>query len=310
MPNRIAILRDRAEMMERSRTFFKERGVLEVDCPFLTSRASIDLHIDLIPAIYAKEETRYLHSSPEYCMKRLLVEGIGDCYQLGHVFRDGEYGRKHNPEFMMAEWYRLGASFDPFILETCDFIRLFLGPLQIELLTYREAFEKYLGINPLTASEGNLIELIHKHQVPTYATLFEEGKDSLLNILLGTLIEPHLGNQVLTVLKDYPVSQAALAKARGDVASRFEIYYLGVELANGYDELADPYEQRKRFEEANRDRVHFGKGLLPLDEAFLAALEKGMPSACGVAVGFDRLMMLRNEASSLAEVIPFDWASS
>lgn len=310
MPNKVEILRDRASMMERSRNFFKERGVLEVDCPLLTSKASIDLHIDLIPALYAKEETRYLHSSPEYGMKRLLVEGIGDCYQLAHVFRDGEYGHKHNPEFMMAEWYRLGASFEPFILETLEFIRLFLGNLPLEIFSYKEVFEKYLEIDPLNASEEELKEIIEKYQIPTYASLYEEGKDSLLNLLLASLIEPLLGKDVLTVIKDYPSSQAALAKAKGPVASRFEVYYQGVELANGYDELADPKEQRLRFEEANEERIQFGKLPLPIDEAFLSALEKGLPSCCGVAVGFDRLMMLRHKAAALKEVIPFDWASA
>jgi lysyl-tRNA synthetase class 2 len=301
-------------MLERARLFFKERGVVEVDCPLLTAHASVDLHIDLIPALYAGVQTRYLHSSPEYGMKRLLVEGIGDCYQLAHVFRDGEYGKKHNPEFMMAEWYRLGASFEPFMLETVDFIRLFLGDLPVEMITYRQAYEKFLGINPFTATEEELIALLKKHEIEVYPSLLEEGKDSILNVLMGTFIEPELGKNALTVLKYYPSSQAALAKTTivdgNSVASRFEIYYRGVELCNGYDELADPKEQRARFEESNHDRVRFGKFPLPIDEAFLAALKKGLPACCGVAVGFDRLMMLRHQASCLAEVIPFDWVTA
>jgi lysyl-tRNA synthetase class 2 len=313
-PNRISILRDRAFMLERARLFFKERGVIEVDCPLLTTNASIDVHIDLIPALYNGSQTRYLHSSPEYGMKRLLVEGIGDCYQLAHVFRDGEYGRKHNPEFMMAEWYRLNALFEPFVHETLDFMRLFLGPLDAEVVTYREAFEKYLGINPFAASEDELIALLNQHEISFHASLMEEGKDAILNVLIGVLIEPHLGKDQLTVLQFYPASQAALAKTRehqGDlVACRFEVYYQGVELANGYDELADAKEQRLRLMESNEGRVFFGKSSLPLDEAFLAALEKGLPPCCGVAVGFDRLMMLRNQANSLADVISFDWMKS
>lgn len=308
MPSKIEILRDRAIMLEQARNFFKVRGVLEVDCPLLTRKASVDLHIDLIPALYAKEEVRYLHSSPEYGMKRLLVAGIGDCYQLAHVFRDGEIGHKHNPEFMMAEWYRLDAHFEEFILETLDFIQLFLGKLPIEILSYKEVFEKYLKINPLTASFQDLKAVIENREIPTYPSLFDEGKDSLLNLLLATLIEPQLGNGVLSVIKDYPSSQAALAKKNGLVASRFEVYYQGIELANGYDELADPKEQYLRFEEANLERIRLGKPPLPIDTDFISALEKGLPSCCGVAVGFDRLMMLRHQTASIADVIAFEWA--
>ena len=301
-------------MLEGARAFFKERGVIEVDCPLLTRMASVDVHIDLIPAIYSGKETRYLHSSPEYGMKRLLVEGIGDCFQLAHVFRDGEYGKKHNPEFMMAEWYRLNIDFDSFVSDTLEFIRLFLGPLPSESVSYREVFEKYLHINPFAASEEELLELLAKYEIDIPNGLKDEGKDAILNIILGVIIEPQLGKDQLTVLQYYPASQAALAKTKslqGDlVASRYEIYYQGIELCNGYDELACAKEQRARLEEANQGRLFFGKQPLPIDQSFLEALEKGLPSCCGVAVGFDRLMMLRHKAASLAEVIPFDWSTA
>ena len=314
MHKSISILRDRALMLERARSFFKERGVIEVDCPLLTQMASVDVHIDLIPAIYNGQDTRYLHSSPEYGMKRLLVRGIGDCFQLAHVFRDGEYGKKHNPEFMMAEWYRLNVDFDSFIQDTLEFIRLFLGPLSAECVSYREVFEKYLQINPFAASLEDLLNLLTQYEVDIPSGLKEEGRDAILNLILGVIIEPKLGKDQLTVLQYYPASQAALAKTKsiqGDlVASRFEIYYQGVELCNGYDELACAKEQRMRLEEANQGRVFFGKSSLPIDEFFLEALEKGLPSCCGVAVGFDRLMMLRHKASSLAEVIAFDFATA
>jgi lysyl-tRNA synthetase class 2 len=311
---RLEILRDRAKMLSLARGFFASRGVLEVDCPLLTKYASIDAHIDLIPAHYLGQEIRYLHSSPEYGMKRLLVEGVGDCYQLAHVFRDGEYGRKHNPEFMMAEWYRLGFDFEPFIEETLDFIRLFLDDLPSTTLSYQEMFENYLGINPFETSEIELLTLIHAKNIPIYPSLVSEGKDALLNLLLGALIEPQLGKNELTILAYYPASQAALAKTTllnsYPVSYRFEVYYQGVELANGYMELADPKEQRLRLEEANQHRLALGKKALPIDESFLAALELGLPSCCGVACGFDRLMMLRHKAPSLAHVLPFDWGSA
>lgn len=307
--NRLEILRDRANMLGRARLFFKKRGIVEVDCPLLTEKASVDLHIDLIPAVYNQSETRYLHSSPEYGMKRLLVEGIGDCYQLAHVFRDGEYGRKHNPEFMLAEWYRLGADFDPFIQETLDFIRLFLGDLTASVISYREAFEKYLEIDPFLSTDAELANLLVRHHIESHA--IDDGKDSLLNVLMGTVIESKLGDGELTVLRYYPASQAALAKTKiinGNlVASRFEIYYKGVELCNGYDELADSKEQAFRLNEANANRIAIGKSPLPVDTSFLAALDLGLPSCCGVAVGFDRLMMLRHQTECLADVIPFEW---
>lgn len=309
---RIELLKDRARMLAEARAFFSDQGVIEVDCPLLTSNASVDLHIDLISALFRNEETRYLHSSPEYGMKRLLSEGIGDCYQLAHVFRDGEVGHKHNPEFMMAEWYRQGVDFETFIEETIAFIQLFLGKLSHEVVSYKQVFLEHLQIDPFQASEKTLLDTIVKSGISYYPSILEEGRDALLNLLLGTLIEPKLGKDKLTVLAYYPESQAALAKAAvidGDrVAKRFEVYYQGVELANGYDELADAREQRRRLTEANEDRLKHGKRQLPIDEAFLEALERGLPEACGVAVGFDRLMMLRHKKDRIADVIAFDWS--
>lgn len=309
--NRIEILKDRAAMLAKSRAFFASRNITEVDCPLLTSKASVDLHIDLISALFSEKETRYLHSSPEYGMKRLLVEGIGDCYQLAHVFRDGEVGHKHNPEFMMAEWYRVGMPFQKFIEETLDYIRLFLGDLPSEKISYKDAFIKYLSIDPFTASENELIQLIKDQEIAPYPSVYEEGRDALLNVLLGSLIEPKLGEGKLTVLSHYPASQAALAKAvemdGNRVALRFEVYYKGVELANGYDELASPQEQRIRLTQANEERIIHGKKPLPIDDAFLEALERGLPQACGVACGFDRLMMLKHHKHHISEVMPFGW---
>lgn len=308
---RVVILRDRADMFQAVRAFFAKRGVIETDCPLITSFASIDAHIDLIPVQDAQGSTRYLHSSPEYGMKRLLAEGMGDIYQLAHVFRQGEYGHRHNPEFMMAEWYRLHLSFEEMIEETFDFIQLFLAPQPRSIISYRDAIIKYTGIDYVTASEEELADFLKKD---LYAGAEKEGKDALLNILLPTYVEPHLGQGELTALAYYPASQAALAKTRmiagAPVAERFEVYFKGVELANGYHELADPHEQRKRLVEANQERLKMGKRALPIDEFFLKALEKGLPPCCGVAVGFDRLMLLRQEKSRLSEVIPFDWGQA
>lgn len=312
--DKIAILKDRGQMLAASRAFFMERGVVEVDTPLISEFAAVDAHIDLISARYINKETRYLHSSPEYGMKRLIAEGIGDIYQLSHVFRDGECGRKHNPEFMMAEWYRLGFTFEQMIEETLDYIRLFVGPLPSSTVSYREAFQRWAGFDYLTMSPEDLFEYIVDNEVPHHPEDFSEGKDNLLNLILAHCIEPRLGNNELTVLSYYPASQAALSKkiCRNDepVCERFEVYYKGVELANGYHELTDAAEQAKRFKDSNEMRVALGKATLPPDLRFLDALRKGLPDCCGVAVGFDRLMMLRHDKNHIENVIPFDWANA
>lgn len=304
--NRLRILRDRAEMLQAARKFFEVRGIMEVDVPLLSQRASIDAHIDLIPALYDGKLPCTLHSSPEYGMKRLLVEGIGDIFQLSHVFRDGELGCRHNPEFMIAEWYRVKGTFEEMIDETLDFIRLFLGPLRAEKMTYRDVFLKYADLDALSASFEEIKSLLNQHRIPLYRGLEEEGKDGALALLLSSIIEPQLGTSELFAITHYPATQAALAKTLPDgTAERFEIYHRGLELANGYHELADADEQEKRLHSANDARQKMGKPPLALDRYFLSALQKGLPPCCGVAVGFDRLMMLRQGISELGSVLPF-----
>jgi elongation factor P--(R)-beta-lysine ligase len=309
--SKVARLRDRAVMLKEARQFFHERNILEVDCPCLSRFASVDAYIDLVPARYAGRENAYLHSSPEYGMKRLLAQGIGDIGQLSHVFRDGECGFKHNPEFMMAEWYRCGIPFSGMIQETITFIQLFLGHLRSHQISYREVFQRYAGFDYLEMSEEDLIGYLHNHQIAVYPDVVQEGKDALLNLLLGALIEPQLGQEELCVLAYYPSTQAALANTitigNERVAERFEVYFRGMELSNGYHELTDAAEQRKRLIESNQHRRKLGKDELPIDENFLSALSQGIPDCCGVAVGFDRLMMLRHGASHIRDVVPFAW---
>ena len=302
------LLKDRALMMSSARSFFSSKNVTETDIPILSKGASVDAHIDLIPAKVSRKETYYLHSSPEYGMKRLLAEGSGDIYQLSHVFRDGEISPKHRPEFMMCEWYRLNFTFQQIIDETVDFISLFLGALPVEQKTYRQTFLDF-GIDPFSDYE-TLVNELKKRGIEPYPELKAEGTDGCLNLLLSHFIEPTLGQNKLFILSHYPASQAALAKttleAGHPVAERFEVYYNGYELANGYHELADPIEQEKRLIEANESRIAFGKDPLPIDYAFLAALKKGLPPCCGVAVGFDRLMMLRHHKTNIKEILPLD----
>jgi lysyl-tRNA synthetase class 2 len=309
--SKITRLQDRAAMFKAAREFFDQRAIIEVDCPILSAQAAVDTHIDLISALYRGKEKHYLHSSPEYGMKRLLAEGMGSIYQLSHVFRDGEWSSKHNPEFTMAEWYRLDFSLEQMIEETIQFIRLFLGDLSHHIVNYRKIFLQKTGIDYVKVNEQELLSYIQNHHIPFYPSVSNEGKDALLNLILGSQVEPQLGQDSLCVLAYYPASQAALARKRWhgteQVAERFEVYYQGIELANGYHELTDPYEQRQRFYEANASRLALGKETLPIDENFLEALEKGLPDCCGVAVGFDRLMMLRQGQKDIADVLAWGW---
>ena len=282
----VSILKDRAQMLQAARAFFAARGVLEVDCSALVPAAAIDLHIDLISAEIAPGQTAYLHTSPEYAMKRLLSEGSGDIYYLGHVFRYGEQGRRHRPEFTMAEWYRIGFSLTDLIQETVQFMELFLGPQPLEILSYREAFRRYAGTEPAPQ---------------------EWDRDTQLHYIMSHRIEPQLGQNGLTAIAYYPPEQAALARIithEGEpAAERFEIYYKGVELCNGYHELVDPIEQERRFITDNQLRQEKGKETYPHDERFLEALRRGLPDCSGVAVGFDRLMLLRHGGLPISDVV-------
>lgn len=304
-----SLLLDRALSLALARQFFLQRNIIEVDCPLMGRSAPIDLHIDLFTAHSKSGVCHYLHSSPEYFMKRLLSQGLTDIYQLAHVFRDEETSKTHNTEFMMAEWYRLGFSLEQMIEETLDFIKLFLGNKPVKEVTFRQVFKDYLSIDYLYASNEELYNCLTSHQIIPYKGIMDEGKDALLNLILGTLIEPHFKKEDYVVLKHYPANFAALAKKKHindeEVGMRFEVYFKGIELANGYLELLDAEEQLKRLQEANEQRLLAGKDPLPIDYPFIEALKQGLPECSGVAVGFDRLMMLKNNATTLKEVIPF-----
>ena len=308
---RVEILKDRAAQLRAVRSFFHERNVTEVDCPLLNHCPPLDTHIAVVPARFAGTETCYLHTSPEYGMKRLLAEGIGDIYQLSHVFRDAEVGQRHNPEFMMLEWYRVGWSLEQLQDEVADIVRLFLGDLPCERLSYRNAFLKYAGVDLRAACSADLKDVLAQNGIEGSLVDDTTTRDDLLNLIMGVVIEPHLGKDTITMIVDYPASQAELAQTRtvdGEVvAGRFECYVEGIELANGYHELLDAKEQRRRFENRNLGLIANGRDPRPIDEHFLAALELGIPECSGVAVGFDRLMMLRHGGGRIADVIPFHW---
>lgn len=309
--SKLTLLKDRAQMFTAVRSFFAERGILEVDCPALSPAASIDLHIEVISVLLKNGSKRYLHTSPEYGMKRLLALGLENIYQMSHVFREGEIGALHNPEFTLIEWYRTHTSFTDFIEENRALIALFLGNCPYQIKSYRDLFFHHIQIDYLSASLEELKNCLHKHEI-SLSDQEEWDKDSLLNLIMTYLIEPHLGRGELTIVTDYPASQSALAQIRqkkeGEmVAERFEFYFQGIELGNGYHELGDPSEQRERLLTANQKRLMQGKEALPIDEAFINALKTGLPDCYGIALGFDRLMLLRHQATHLSEVIPFIW---
>ena len=293
-------LSERARMLRTVRQFFFERSVLEVDTNILSATAPVDAYIDVMRVEVGGGKVGYLHTSPEYGMKKLLAQGSGDIFQLGHVFRANEEGPLHMPEFTMLEWYRIGMSYEKLIEETLELIRLFLGNLEAELLTYREAFLKYAQVDPFTEDISDKVASL-SHSAENW------DRDTQLNLLFSHLVEPQLGKDKLTTVTDYPATQAALAKTaivdKIAVAKRYEIYYLGVELANGFDELSNGKEQHLRFYKENEKRVDMGKEPLPIDEEFVAALDK-LPESCGVAVGFDRLMQLTSTCAQSGTCAP------
>lgn len=305
--SKISILKDRAKMLEHSRAFFSQRGVLEVDCPALSLSACVDTHIDVMQVKVKEGTVGYLHTSPEYGMKQLLSYGIGDIYQLSHVFRKEEVGPLHEPEFTMTEWYRIGFTFEQMIEETLEYIRLFVGEKPAEYFSYRELLLSHAGIDYVFASTDDLIRCIKAHHLPLSLDKGEWERDTLLQCLMSFVVEPKLPKEKLSVVKDFPATQAALARTHivkgAEVAKRFEIYFKGVELANGYHELTDPIEQRRRFSASNHEREKLGKEPLPMDERVIEALERGLPDCCGVAVGFDRLLQLKHQKKEISAVL-------
>jgi len=312
-------LRRRAALFAELRAFFAARGVLEVDTPQLVNFAVTDLHLHSAevrwpgagPATGRAAAPQHLHTSPEYAMKRLLAAGSGDIYQLCHVFRGEEQGPLHNSEFMLLEWYRLGWTLGALMQEVDELLRRLAGAAAVggttRRLSYQQAFGEVLGCNPLEDPTPALAACAVAHGVDA-ALAGRCGRDELLDLMMGTLIGPRLGFDGPVFIHRYPASQAALARldpADARVAQRFEIYLRGVELANGFEELADAGEQRARFLADQQARRARGLCVPPMDEYLLAALSAGLPACAGVALGIDRLLMLDCGAGSLSEVLPF-----
>ena len=315
----IGTLRERARLIATVRAFFAARGIWEVETPVLGQGGSTDVHLVSLSSLARTDKGQrklWLQTSPEFHMKRLLAADSGPIFQLAKSFRDGEVGARHNIEFTMLEWYRPGFTLAQLIEETTALVEHVLpqSPGPVVYYRYRELFHRHLEVDPFTTSLVTLLALAAERGNMSAQALAEEGRDTCLDLLMGMVIEPTLGQQELSVVVDYPASQAALARRHQDadgewVASRFELYLNGIELANGYDELTDAEEQRQRFDADNAERRRLGLPEVDVDAHLLAALEQGLPASSGVALGLDRLIQLALGKTRLEEVLAFSTAN-
>lgn len=303
-------LKSRAQQLAWVRGFFAERGVLEVETPVLGRHGVTDINLDGIAAAVnaAGVSGGWLQTSPEYHMKRLLAAGSGCIYQIARVFRNGERGSRHNPEFSLLEWYRVGLDDTAMMAEVADLVCGWLECDRPDVLTYREALKTLAGIDPMMITEHDLYQYCQQWLEPEQ--LAGMGRDDCLDLVMSFKVEPLLGWGRPVFITRYPASQAALARVASDddgypVAHRFELYIDGIELCNGYWELTDPVEQRARFEQDNRRRTAAGKPEMAVDQSFLAALDAGLPECSGVALGLDRLLMLKTGAGRIEDVLAF-----
>jgi lysyl-tRNA synthetase class 2 len=308
----IAALRHRAWLNRLIREFFHARNVLEVETPILSAGGNTDPNIESLmlewPAPSPKR--RWLRTSPEYALKRLLAGGLGDCYELGRVFRAGECGRRHNPEFTLLEWYRHGWDHRRLADEVVELVQAALTMVErpqpaVERVSYRELFRREAGVDPFASSDAELCVVLAPYDVRADGL----SRDDHLDLILTHVIEPQLAQHGgLTVVSDYPASQCALARVlpgEPPVAARFEVYLDGIELANGYHELADAAEQARRFDVDLAVRRARGTNLPDIDARFLAALAHGLPDCAGVALGVDRLLMAMQGTTTIADVLAF-----
>ena len=310
----LATLQRRALLLRTVRQFFDDRGFLEVETPVISADTVVDRHIEPfstgVPAEVGKPPRRmWLQTSPEFAMKRLLAAGAEAIYQIGRVFRLGERGPRHNPEFTMVEWYRRGDGYAQGMALLAELAECVFGCDAIERITYAEAFSRHLGLDPHRAEIAELREAARRRGIAWPESMEESGdRDDWLDLLLTECVQPHLGVGRPAIVYDYPASQCALARVRADdppVAERFELFAEGIELANGYHELCDPNELRRRNEQINRRRRADGKDALPERSRLLRAMEAGLPECTGAALGFDRLLMILCRASAIDEVIAF-----
>nr|WP_306673971.1 EF-P lysine aminoacylase EpmA [Tahibacter caeni] len=311
-------MRLRAALYRLMREFFHTRGVLEVETPILSAAGNTDANIESFTTQFsghrdAGTARRWLRTSPEFPLKRLLAGGLGDCYELGRVFRNGEAGRRHNPEFTMLEWYRVGWDHRALMDETCALVQQALALQErtatVRRLSYRELFLQGLGLDPFVASEAELAAPLAAFSIDPDGLV----RDDWLDLLITHRLQPQFAPDAITVIHDYPASQCALARLRDDgdvvVAERFELYLGPYELANGYHELNDAAEQRARFERDNARRRERGLVEVPLDENLLAVLDR-LPDCAGVALGVERLLMCLAQTDDIRAVLAYPFATA
>jgi len=307
-------LRLRARLNACLRQFFGVREVLEVETPILSQAGNTDPRIASFQTAFSGPAQggaaiRYLRTSPEYALKRLLAAGIGDCYELGRVFRDGEAGRRHNPEFSMLEWYRVGWDHLQLMDEVAELVQVALALVGRSCtprrVGYRALFRDALGIDPFTAAEAELAGALDGHGIDARGL----RRDDWLDLLLSHRLQPAFPADQLLLLHGFPPSQCALACVVGAgedrEAQRFEAFLGPLELANGYHELTDAAEQRARFERDNAERNALGQATVPIDERLLGALAHGLPGCAGVALGVDRLLSCLLEGAPMERLLAF-----
>lgn len=315
----ILTLKKRSKILQDLRAFFYTRDVYEVDTPILSTSSTPDLHLQSLKTYLnlpglVKNTLYYCHTSPEYAMKRLLCAGSGDIFYLGKVFRDEDLSSRHQPEFTMLEWYRLGFSLQNLMEETAELIQAIIGKCEIEQISYQQAFLNYAKIKNIhTASAQTCIECLNKHNIPEVVAVDLEDKDLWEQLVFTEVIEPQLGwnkeQKKISCIFNYPAKNAALAQISVDnplVAERFEVFVQGLELANGYHELQDPKIYLQRFEKDLELRKESNKEKVAIDRQLIQALEKdGLPDCSGVALGVDRLVQLALQQKDIQAVLAF-----
>ncbi|GEM76606.1 elongation factor P--(R)-beta-lysine ligase [Vibrio sagamiensis] len=310
----ISNLRQRAALIASIRQFFTDRQVMEVETPAMSHATVTDIHLQtfqtrFVGPGYADGQPLFFMTSPEFHMKRLLAAGSGCIYQIGKAFRNEESGRHHNPEFTMLEWYRVGFDHHQLMDEMNELLQAVLRCEAAERMTYQQAFLNVLKVCPLEASMAELKEVADTLGLSDIAAQ-ENDRDTLLQLLFSVGVETCIGQQVPVFVYDFPASQAALAKINQQdprVAERFEVYFKGIELANGFHELDNPHEQRARFEQDNAKRLEMGLPVQPIDQNLIEALHAGLPDCAGVALGIDRLIMLALGCENIDQVSAFSF---
>jgi len=301
-----AARRLRAQLYKTIRDFFDQRDVLEVDTPILSSGASTDPMLDHLSCINTGQ-SYYLQTSPEFAMKRLLAAESGSIYQICRCFRAGESGRRHNPEFTMLEWYRTDFSLQQLIDEIVCLLQHWFPQRVARDYDYEELITQHTGLNYDSSSIEDIRNYLSSNSASYSIELLQGRRDDLFDLIFSSEIEPTLGIDNIAIMTNYPASQAQFAELSncGNHAKRFEVYINGIELANGYEELADSNEQAMRFAQHNEQRIALSKPAISVDQRLLSALTHGLPQCSGVALGLDRLLMLVADLESLDQVLEF-----